>query len=587
MANLLWQDLPQFDSHPQTREKDLATRREKFPFNPYVDGVPVYGQYSLDTLASPGWYTRIVQLALGVRFNWEYLLETTGYQFELDAPEINLQRLVELSINFDMPNFWRLYSFNPGVCLTPEPDVNLATYFSWFKHVPQVNLGIDDLFDEDRFAYSFVQGIHPLMIRVFESEDLDRLPLTDRILQRTPGFESESIESLVDRRRLFIVDFHELSKLDPGYHPLAQKHVYSPIVALALEPKTHRLKCVGIQCGQDPSRYPIRGAWSPFWDWFIAKTIVRSADINYHEVISHLSECHFMADAALVCTERYLSRKHPLHKLLLPHYEGTLQVNTLAIDVLLFERGEVIELLSGSPESVVDLLVDCRQSFDFWDNSLESRLRQRKMDDCDPHLNYPYAEDARLVKRAIQSWVHNYLQITYSDPSYLTRDGEIQNWYRQLGSPSGANLGGVVNGELSLYKLEKIVTELIFISSVQHGALNTPQRDAALVPLYPLCGYGPADFKDGLTEKEAMSYLPPVDRAIKQLHVLSVLGNLNHTRLGRYGFGWSSSSEVNEALKDFQRNLDSIESTIALRNQNRRLPYTTLLPSALAQSINI
>ena len=68
------------------------------------------------------------------------------------------------------------------------------------------------------------------------------------------------------------------------------------------------------------------------------------------------------------------------------------------------------------------------------------------------------------------------------------------------------------------------------------------------------------------------------------------LGNIYFTRLGAYDAylegHWFQDPRVEPLLSRFQERLRTTERTIGERNLSR-IPYDTLLPSAIPQSINI
>jgi arachidonate 15-lipoxygenase len=78
-----------------------------------------------------------------------------------------------------------------------------------------------------------------------------------------------------------------------------------------------------------------------------------------------------------------------------------------------------------------------------------------------------------------------------------------------------------------------------------------------------------------------------LDRAIKQTHTLTLLGETYYTQLGWYAPFAFDDPRVVPGLLRFQERLRGIESEIDRRNTTRRAPYAYLKPSLIPQSINI
>ena len=78
--------------------------------------------------------------------------------------------------------------------------------------------------------------------------------------------------------------------------------------------------------------------------------------------------------------------------------------------------------------------------------------------------------------------------------------------------------------------------------------------------------------------------------AFLQQAVTFGLGNVYFTRLGGYDTylrePWFADARVWPALEVFQKRLRATEQEIGRRNLSR-IPYETLLPTAIPQSINI
>ncbi|KAK7933632.1 hypothetical protein WMY93_004528 [Mugilogobius chulae] len=89
------------------------------------------------------------------------------------------------------------------------------------------------------------------------------------------------------------------------------------------------------------------------YDWLLAKTFVRSAEFNAHELNSHLLFTHLFGEVFAVSLLRNLPRVHPLYKLLFPHTRYNLHINVMARQNLISEEGTfTIVSASGGEEDI-------------------------------------------------------------------------------------------------------------------------------------------------------------------------------------------------------------------------------------------
>jgi hypothetical protein len=65
-----------------------------------------------------------------------------------------------------------------------------------------------------------------------------------------------------------------------------------------------------------------------------AKTALQSADWNYHEIGSHLTDTHLVMEVIAVSTHRNFGEQHPIYQLLTPHFINTLSLNYFARSTL-------------------------------------------------------------------------------------------------------------------------------------------------------------------------------------------------------------------------------------------------------------
>eukprot|EP00171_Calliarthron_tuberculosum_P011576 IDg11576t1 len=68
--------------------------------------------------------------------------------------------------------------------------------------------------------------------------------------------------------------------------------------------------------------------------------------------------------------------------------------------------------------------------------------------------------------------------------------------------------------------------------------------------------------------------LTPVESAVDQISVLSLLGGVYHTKLGQYARkALPKDKRIRKALKKYQKKLEEIEETIEMREKSSTIKY--------------
>ncbi len=580
--------LPQYETKPEQRQQRLTNYREKFQFDQtVVNNVPISATVPEEAKAGPGWSLKIVATAYKLRRNWEKILGELGYVFEQKLEEKSVAEIADLLLKKDLLGILAYADPDLGIAKDQKRPKSFTEYFQLFRHF-KVPEAAKQLLNDSDFADYFVGGLNPLMIRSLR-EIPAKLAFDQSFFSTHPAFAEDSLEAALSEGRLFIVDYEVLSALEPGEHPDQKKYVYAPIVILGLPRGQGNLEVLGIQTGQEKAQYPMVSPGAGPWDWLVAKTLVKTADINYHEVASHLVLTHLVIDPIVVSTYRQLSDAHPLHQLLVPHFEGTIPINALAVRRLINKDGKVEQLLTAEINSAYKVIEIVRNNFHFRNSFLSDDIQRRGVGVESLLKNYPYRDDALLIWGAIESWVSDYVHTFYTSDADVLQDTELALWTTEIMAPDGGRIQGFApNARItSRPMLIETLTMIIFTASAQHAAVNFPQGLAAAVPYQPLAGYAAAPTKLGLTEADALDFLPPLDRAIKQTHTLTLLGDTYYTQLGTYALGTFNDQRIVLPLLKFQDRLRKIERAIDRRNLSRRTSYSYLKPSRIPQSINI
>jgi arachidonate 15-lipoxygenase len=450
--------------------------------------------------------------------------------------------------------------------------------------------------DDDRvFARLRVAGANPMAITRPPEGWQAGFPVTDALLRAQPAFADDTLARAAGERRLYMVDYALLADTEPGANGARQKYVHAPkaLFAVPSDPRHGRLLPVAIQCtqGPDPESLFTPGGGAR---WEMAKTVLNTADTNRHGFVDHLAHTHLLLEAFVLATPRQLPRRHPVSALLRPHLETTAFINHVATSLLLGPGGSVDRLFSGTLAGSVGVAVAAtRARFDA--RMLPNNLVARGVDAA--VLDYPYRDDAQVLWRSIRDWVGGFLELRYRSDAEVAADPQLRAWAAELVSEDGGRLQGFgddPSGAIAtVATLVDTVTMVVFTASVQHAAVNFPQRTImAYAPLLPMGGFGPAPRASApCTVADRLALLPPLETARKQVRELGVLGGVYYKRLGEYPPGHFTDPQALRALRVFQASLLDLEVRIEARSRADEAageaPYRTLLPSAIPMSTSI
>jgi arachidonate 15-lipoxygenase len=483
---------------------------------------------------------------------------------------------------------------------------------------------LKDISDAD-FAFQRVGGVNPCILKQFTSKD-------EGVFDNK--FPAEKTKSY------YFVDYIALKKLQgnshaPDKNAQTHRYVYYPATLFEVDSKNEQLKPVAINVRCENKSEVVTPAASKKWE--AAKWIVQNADINYHELITHLGKTHLYTEAFAVAAGQCLPENddyiHPLSHLLRPHFEGTVNINDFATTNLIDladkdhpNQGGVFDLnFTGTMESNVAMLAeevfgigrkDCSKLFeqhvfiqDISDRGV-GRFAKEVLEGVNVYhaypedlgFYYPYLEDACALWNAITDWVCRYITIYYTSDADVKQDCELQAWAEMVVKKGGIIGFGDNSNEKCLLTtrsyLVKAITSIIFNASVQHAAVNFPQADyGATLP----AGIYHDFFSDGDNYDNVEKYLPNSEHQSQVMNTLKLLSSVKYTTLGTYHSNTSSPmiirhdyfpEEVKTALEDFQSKLKSVAKKIQHRNNslnqaNKKYKYEYLLPENIPQSINI
>lgn len=435
---------------------------------------------------------------------------------------------------------------------------------------------------DDIFAQLRVAGFNPMSL--FRVRTVDEMPFS--VPDERLG---EPADTAVRERRLYAQDFSFMAQLKRE-----TRQRFAVTSALYVVPagtdETRRLKVVAI-CVNGVVVYPdARGM-----NWTLAKLALNQNDAVHHEFVAHLGKTHLLVEPFIAATMRQLHPTHPVHRILRPHFEGTVFINAMAKKGLIAPGAFVDRIFAGQIESLMRWCADKVVANKFNESMPHADLERRGLMESSLHM--PYREDAVAHFEAMHEWVSAYLGVHYKSDADVRNDGELQAWAAELVDEDGGRVqdfgeDGEGRGCVeTMGYLARAVSMVIFSASVQHAAVNFGQW--SLMAFAPAVGgalYGEIGMEEeGVSVQGWRGMLTPMWTAVDQMKLLAVLGSVYHTRLGEYRRGEIDVEvrAVGEALEKWKRKLRDIDERIERRERGEMVKYEYLRPSNVPQSINI
>uniref|UniRef100_A0A8C6SKT3 Lipoxygenase domain-containing protein n=1 Tax=Neogobius melanostomus TaxID=47308 RepID=A0A8C6SKT3_9GOBI len=404
------------------------------------------------------------------------------------------------------------------------------------------------------FGYQFLNGVNPMMIQRC-SKLPSNFPVTENMLY-LHGARSLEEEMQLTNDYLKANVIHD-----------EQQYLVAPLVLLHQTPDGKLLKPIAIQ--QTPGEdNPIFLPSDSEYDWLLAKTFVRSAYFNEHELNIHLLCTHLLAEVFTVALLRNVPMVHPLYKLLIPHTRYTLQINLLAREKLISEDG-FFTLVSGA--GMVNILQNSLSCLKYSSLCLPDDITERGVQSVP---NYYYRDDGLRLWGIIHRFAYLYNDTEVED------DSELQNWIKDIyeeGFLSNQNTG-IPQHFHSLSELVKFTTMVIFTCSAQHAAVNSGQFDyGGWMPNAPTTlQLPPPTKKETATEETLLNTLPDISTTV---HGMVALGQYPNERF---------CEEVPcRLIKYFQSELEDMHVHVKQRNKDLPLPYLYLDPKQMENSVSL
>ncbi|XP_029207338.2 polyunsaturated fatty acid 5-lipoxygenase-like [Acropora millepora] len=537
--------LPQFDEHPEQRKEELEDKR---------------GVYRLSRKA-PGIPKQVESCPRDEHFSNDYKWNIQQTKYTL-AVKCKLAKL------------------------TSDPWETLDDFGNLYKGSLNKPYGYFNWKEDTNFGRQRLQGCNPTLITLC-TEIPQNFKVTPEMVK--PFLDGLTLEEAMEKKKIYIVNLKRLSDVMCRFNRVICKPM-----ALFFSNERNELVPIAIQLFQKSADdNPVFLPSDPKYTWMMAKMYYNNADAAFHQSCTHLGFTHLVAETICVGTHRQLSPSHPVFRLLAPHFLYLLAINSLALAKLVAPNGWIDNTMTTGAGGLMELV---SHSWQIWrmdtDGWLPGDLAARGVDDTEALPNYPYRDDALLIFEVIHDYVREVLEAFYDTPEKLTGDWEIQNWGHMLADPEdGLGIKGVFGGGefTDLEDLIKVVTSIIFISSVGHSAANFAQYDEyAFPPNYPAFLRGkPPTSKEPLTEQEIINALPVKDMTLDIIIVTKILSDRGTNALGDFEVQYMYDPRGTKPCEKLRKRLLEVSDQIAERNKSRPFPYPYLDPKEVPNAISI
>uniref|UniRef100_A0A673VZ35 Hydroperoxide isomerase ALOXE3-like n=1 Tax=Salmo trutta TaxID=8032 RepID=A0A673VZ35_SALTR len=537
----------------EERKKELQSRHEVYRWSIYAEGLP-----QIMKVASTS------ELPAEVRFSF-----TKDLEFKFTAAKALVQlNLAGLSTNKEQ---WKSLGELSHVFNSRKTDVYDYVEKNWKK--------------DEFFGYQLLNGLNPMMIHRC-SKLPENFPVTEDMVKAS--LFGKSLESEFQKGNIFLVDYKHLHGVTANVINRKRHFLAAPLCLLYMTPED-KLMPIAIQLKQEPGEdNPIFLPTDSEYDWLLAKIFVRNSDFAEHELNFHLLRTHLLAEVFAVSTLRNLPMVHPIYKLLISHFRYTLQINTLARQALISEKGVITENAGVGGPGMVEFLQKAMASLTYSSLCLPEDITGRGLESIP---NFFYRDDGLRLWDIVHRFVKKMIAHYYTCDSDVQKDSELQNWIKEIFFHGflAKTSTGIPQSFSSVTELIKFLTMVIFTVTVQHAAVNNGQFDfGGWMPNFPISLQQPPPTTKGqCTESTMLKTFPDINTTVNGMAVVYLLStqSTDNVALGNGYQDHFSEKTPLELIHETQDVLKKFNFEIQGRNVSLPLPYTYLNPNNVENSV--
>jgi hypothetical protein len=394
--------------------------------------------------------------------------------------------------------------------------------------LPDPEITKDERWKSDvQFGLQRIGGCNPLLLeKVGSSKIRNVLHGVDETKLMVDPANSLRFEADIEHR-FYMVDYREILKdlTVAAGDEIKNQPMVRPVCLLRVA-DDDKLYPVAIQLNwrQDlpnPIFYAVDQKSNPEV-WLYVKMWFQMADANVQTLGYHTALTHFIVEAVTVCAYHHLDTKHPIFRILKPHFYGTFILNQKTRTQLFPNYFEPILALGASKEGGLKLINRMYRNWHFHDRAVPNDLARRGV------LNstlkyYPYRDYGLKLWNTIQYAMECIIMKLYKSKHSIREDTALQAFVASL--TTEAKLKGVPPCT-SIQEVTFILTQIIWVATVQHAIVNFTQFEfLGFVPNMPylINGVPPTDVTTRMSEEDVLKSLPGFYETLLQMTIANIL----------------------------------------------------------------
>lgn len=419
-------------------------------------------------------------------------------------------------------------------------------YFSLYTLFPkpkaiQANITSDEYFGRERLT------VFPHRLQQVTS--LDDIPFD---VTRIEGLDnSTDLNELIESGMLFIEDYTYLN-----FIPVRHGYFSAPATLFLID-KNDLLMPLAIYVPETDIVYSYTDDPN---DWLLAKLLANAAAV-FAQQGDHVMWTHSSMVTVRLALERNVANVHPLYPLLQHHLDYQYGIPPATIN-LLYQNGTVFDrIFAFGGEGGTDYLEYLKANYNFSEHYPDIDKERRGVGNIP---DYTYMEDAESLFSAIHQFVLLYIKSYYCSNDDIINDRELNAWIQEASS--------LVTGFPSIIRtreeLMRVVTQIIFLCTVQHHSSNTfvVYNYATVLPMHPLLFRQPLPTSKGEVDN-IVDWLPDLETSLLQIRQAGVFEQLLEPSIQLGNAAFSLQTDVRHPIQYFYEELNRISQRIKTRTE--------------------
>ncbi|XP_072306319.1 polyunsaturated fatty acid lipoxygenase ALOX8-like [Eucyclogobius newberryi] len=293
-----------------------------------------------------------------------------------------------------------------------------------FKKTPLSEYVADHWRDDDFYGSQFLNGYNPMVIQRCQQLP-PNFPVTNEMVQ--PFLDgAHSLQAAVKAGNIFLYDAKVFEGITSRTYNGRTLHV-TPGFCLFYLNSDEQLKPIAIQLHQLPAEdNPIFLPSDSESDWLLAKMFINNTVVMEHQPVHHLMNTHLLEEVFFIATLHNLPTVHPMYKLLIPHFHGTIPMNVESLTIL---HENIFEMTSLGNKGCVEVMRRKLSELTYNALCLPENITSRGLDSVP---NFYYRDDGLKLWAIINSFVQAVVGHYYPSNTEVQNDAELQHWIKEI-----------------------------------------------------------------------------------------------------------------------------------------------------------